>query len=604
MITDTEKTPGTDPKHSMPVVGTEPAGGKMHDGAGNSPVAPASAESKRSSRIETIKTLIIMLIAAAVLGVVFAMSLGWEIPGLTKKVEAKRNEKPAPLKVSIVKDERDPKALTHTLLVPEDVRNALRIRQNGVDVVATATLPTSNQSLELPGSTALNPAKIARIRVRFPTNGTEVVSIAKTTDNLGNTQRRELRPGDTVKAGQELATFYSVDVGSRKNDLIDAICQLKLDQQILERAQKAPGAVPEVFVLNAMRAVAGDVNTINRAVKNLETWNVPKEDIQAVRDEAEELSKLQQLGQGMREPSNPERERLWGQVTLKSPIDGVIIERNVTEKEIIVDNTINVFQIANVDDLLVLVNAPEDQLPRLRDIKDKGLLRWTIQTAGAPAKFKLTLKALDSLGGDTFPASVMDKIKSLRDREFNSRQSFEEELAKSLSQEERERWQKKIVDAARTGLVGAVDEIGYMIDQNMHTAILKGFIKNEGGALRAGQYVTATIELPREKDVVEVPMAAIADDGRQTVVFIQPDPKKAEYTMRRVKVTHRFDKVAYVKCVLSEDEIALGRAQSKEQGLLPFSPLKEGDRVLTSGLLELKKELDDREATIAAGDKP
>ncbi len=566
---------------------------------------PTAAAPTKSSWKENVKTIIILVIAATVLTIVFAASLGWEIPGLTKKPEqdGKKNQKAAPLKVELVKDERDPKKLTHTLMVPEDVRKALRIRQNNVDVVAVATLPTSSQTLELPGSTALNPAKIARIRVRFPTNGSEVVSIGRTVDNLGMTNYRELRPGDTVKAGQELATFYSVDVGSKKNDLIDAICQLKLDQEILDRAEASRAALPEVFLLNAMRNVAGDKNSINRAVKNLETWNVPPEDIQAVRDEAEELSKQQKPGQPVRPATSPDRERTWGQVTLKSPIDGVIIERNVTEKEIIVDNTINVFQIANVDELVVLANAPEDQVPRLREIKDKGLLSWSVQTAGAPASFKLTQRALDKLRGEGAPGPVLDKLKIMKDREFSSRQSFEDELARTLSQEEREKWQRSAVDLSRSGLTGTVDEISYIIDPNMHTAILKGFIKNEGGLLRAGQYVTATIELPREKNVVEIPMAAIADDGRQTIVFVQTDPAKQEYTMRRVKVTHRFDKFAYVKSVLTDDEIASSQAQTAE-GLLPLSPLKEGERVLTSGLLELKKELDDREATIAAGGKP
>jgi cobalt-zinc-cadmium efflux system membrane fusion protein len=533
---ETASTPDT--KSTTPPVPTEPVPVKTHEEKGILHAAPTAVVPAKSSRGETIKTLIILLIALGVLGVVFAMSLGWEIPGLTTRQNADaKTDANAPLRVELVRDEHDPKRLTHTLMVPEEVRKTLRIWQNGKDIFATATLPTTNQTLELPGSTALNPARIARIRVRFPTNGTEVVSIAR---QLPPSSHRELQPGDIVKAGQPLATFYSVDVGSKKNDLIDAICQLKLDQQIYDKAIAAPGAVPEVFILNALRAVAGDVNAVNRAVKMLETWNVPAEDIQAVRDEAEEISKLMKPGQGLRPPTNPDRERLWGMVTLKSPIDGVIIERNITEKEIVVDNTINVFQIANVSDLVVLANAPEDQLPRLKELHEKGLT-WTVRTAGAPPK---------------------------------------------------------------TGLVGAVSEIGYIIDPNMHTAILKGFIKNDKGTMRGGQYVTATIELPREENVVEIPMAAIADDGRQSIVFVQPDPTKPVYTMRRVQVTHRFDKVAYVRSVLTEEEKAAGTKQAQEQGVLPLSTLQVGEHVITSGLLELKKELDDRESTIAASKAP
>ncbi len=546
-----------------------------------------------------------MLVAAAVLGVVFAVSIGWEIPGLTsEKGHSAKKQDVVPLKVELVKDAKDPKKyVPHTLSVPEDVRSALGIRKDKVDVVAIAGLPIANQSIEFPGSTAFNPAKISRIRVRFPSNGTEVVSIGQLPALY-----RELRPGDEVNVGQELATFYSVDVGSKKNDLIDAIWQLKLDQEIYARAIQSRGAISEVFILNALRSVAGDINAVNRAIKNLETWNVPKEDIDAVKKEAEEISK--NAKDGLRAPLDPDKEKLWGQVVLKSPIKGVIIERNVTAKEIIVDTTINVFQIANVDELLVLVNVPEEQLERLRELKEKGMVRkdkaltWTIQTAGAPVKFRLA-KALETLAANKDFAAVANKLQGLQKREFGTRLALEDELFKALTQDEREVWQNQIVAAARVGLVGTVDEIGYLIDQNTHTAVLKGSIKNEGGALRAGQYVTATIELPREENVVEIPMAAIADDGRQTVVFVQPDPNRPYYTMRRVKVTHRFDKVAYVSSALTEADIALGKQQAKEGlGLLEFSELKKGDRVLTSGLLELKKELDERESSLSTAPAP
>jgi cobalt-zinc-cadmium efflux system membrane fusion protein len=571
------------------------------------PALPAaSTPDELGSRRETFKTLAIMLVAASVLAVVFAVSLGWEIPGLaSERSRADKDKGAEPLRVDLVKDDKEPTGFVpHTLSVPEEVRTSLGIRKGNTDVVAIAGPPIANQVLEFPGSTAFDPARIARIRVRFPTNGTEVVSIGKKFRGIspGDPELRqgdpELRPGDDVKIGDELATFFSVDVGSKKNDLIDAICQLKLDQAIYEKALEARAAVPDVFLLNALRNVSGDINTVNRAVKTLETWNIPRADIDAVRKEAEEIAKKLVEKQTLRPDVDAEKERLWGRVVLKSPINGVLIERNIVKDEIVVDNTINIFQIANVDELLVLVNVPEDQLQRLRELKKKGLLSWSIQTAGAPVKFKLAQKTLDTLRGSGVPAAVVDKLRPLLDREFGARQLLEDELARVLARDERENWQRNVVDAARMGLTGPVDEIGFLIDQNTHTAILKGFIKNEEKALRAGQYVTAAIELPREENVVEVPMAAIADDGRQTVVFVQPDPTQPHYTMRRVKVTHRFDKVAYVSTVLTDADIALGNAQVKD-GLLPFSALKEGDRLLTSGLLELKKELEDRESALA-----
>ena len=79
--------------------------------------------------------------------------------------------------------------------------------------------------------------------------------------------------------------------GNKKNDLIDAIYQLKLDEEILKAAQTKLESVPAVFLWNAERNVQGDRNTVNRAVAMLQTWGISEEDIQAVRDEAENVKK-------------------------------------------------------------------------------------------------------------------------------------------------------------------------------------------------------------------------------------------------------------------------------------------------------------------------
>ena len=43
---------------------------------------------------------------------------------------------------------------------------------------------------------------------------------------------------------------------------------------------------------------------------------------------------------------------------MRAPFDGVIVERNVHKDEMVVDNTINLFQIAQVKKLLVIATAP------------------------------------------------------------------------------------------------------------------------------------------------------------------------------------------------------------------------------------------------------
>jgi cobalt-zinc-cadmium efflux system membrane fusion protein len=207
------------------------------------------------------------------------------------------------------------------------------------------------------------------------------------------------------------------------------------------------------------------------------------------------------------------------------------VEQNVSKGEILVDNTVNVFTIAQVDRLAVWANLPESDLPLVQAL-GQSERQWTIHTVRA---------------------------------------------------------------RATEGIVGRIDEIGYIIDPNQHTAIIKGYIDNPNKEIRAGQFVRATIYLPPPRNVVEIPVSALVDDGKQSIVFIETDAKQNWYTMRRVVVTHRFDKTVYI----SSDELPAEEQRTtaeKEAGLLPRLPLLPKDRVLLSGALELKAAILEQEA--------
>src|SRR5208337_740892 len=323
-------------------------------------------------------------------------------------------------------------------------------------------------------------------------------------------------------------------------DLLDALVQLELDQEILDEAQKHVEAVPQVFMLSTFRAVQGDRNAINRALNNLKLWDIPRDEIDALHAEAKKISadkdawlkttegrwvnREKQAAAGKADPGKDmENEDPWGRVTLRAPFDGVIVERNVHMDEMVVDNTVNLFQIADVSRLLVTANCPEDQLPSLESL-GSGEKRWTMRTVGA---------------------------------------------------------------STATGLAGTIDEIGYIIDPNQHTAIIKGYVENPGERIRGGQFVSATVNIPPPDDVVEIPVDALAGDGRQSLVFVQPDAARHQFTMRRVQVTHRFDRTVFVRSTPIPKEEQL-TAQEKEEGLMPKEPLRPGERVLQAATVELK----------------
>jgi cobalt-zinc-cadmium efflux system membrane fusion protein len=437
--------------------------------------------------------------------------------------------------------------VAHTLEVPDEVCASLGIRKGDHDSVAVARVPTLMRPLVLPGSTALDPTRLARIRARFaPARVVQIAQVWDRSRKAGQTEFRELRQGDRVAKGDLLGVFYSVDVGSKKNDLLDALVQLQLDQKILDEAQKHVEAVPQVFMITYERAVQGDRNAVSRALNNLRLWDIPQDEIDALHAAADKICADKNAwhktpeGQWVRHEkqttggkSDPENqtENPWGRVTLRAPFDGVVVERNLHKDEMVVDNTVNLFQIADVDRLLVVASCPEDELPTLEDLQGTQR-RWTVRTVGAQSA---------------------------------------------------------------AGLDGAIDEIGYVIDPNQHTAVIKGYVDNPGRHIRAGQFVTATVNIPPPDGVVEIPTDAVVDDGIQSLVFIQPDAAAHRFTMRRVEVTHRFEHTVFVRSTPIPDDEQL-TAEEAEEGLLPRVPLQPGERVLVSGSVELKAVVLDRES--------
>jgi cobalt-zinc-cadmium efflux system membrane fusion protein len=483
----------------------------------------------RFFQLKSVKTVAIVLVAV----LVTCGAVGLQKLAAEREENADSPETKPGLGVELVKGE------PHTLSVPEDVRTALGIRKDNVDQIVTAVRPTRTRPLLMPGTTMLDPTRLIPIRALFAPSPSsaqciEIGTIEEDRLKTGSTtsHRRELRSGDKVTKGNLLAVFYSVDVGNKKNDLIDAIYQLKLDNQILERWESKQAVVPDVMLWQQKKAVEGDINTLNRAISTLRTWGIPEEDIQAVRDEAESVKPDDaQKRLKQRDKANFDR---WARIEIKAPDDGIIVERNITAHTVVSDNTQNLFQIAKLDKdgggprLFVVANCQEDDLPSLQALPERAR-RWTITTVGSAP------------------------------------------------------------------LDGYIDDISYIIDPNDHTAKVKGHIDNEEGRLLAGKMISALVRLPPPPDVVEVPPSAVGDDGQQSIVFVETDAKKQYYTMRRVELVRRFEKAVFVrsKPFAKEEELT---AEEREFGMLPKQPLLPGDRILSTGVGELKSALQEMES--------
>jgi cobalt-zinc-cadmium efflux system membrane fusion protein len=505
----------------------------------NAPLVSASPP--RSSYRKWVAYAAVALVVIAVLFLVPPLFGVRGVQALWTPDERKeRVEKKTVLAVDLVKGQE------HTLSVPAEVLASLGIRKGKIENVATAEKPTQGRPLVMPGSTAQDDTRLSRVRVRFNAQVIEISKVRPHPDLPETTDlntEREILTGDPIKEGRTLAVLQSVEVANMKSTLVNAWVQLYFDQDVLERYEAASASVPEILLDTAKRNVRGDQTTIASSYATLRIWGFSFEDLRDLRKEADELTQLRlkstkdKAAQKEEEAAWAVKKDAWMRVDLKAPRSGTLVERNISKGEFVADNTQPLFQIAEVGRMVVYANPPEDDLPALlRERKEKKELYWTVHTVGLPAK----------------------------------------------------------------GVVGPISEISYFIDQNQHTAVIKGFIENPEEKLRAGQFASVMIELPAPAHTVEIPINALDEDGKQSIVFVvkSADKKHSIVEMRRVIVTQRFANTAYVlsdfadlppeKCHLTKEE--------KEQGLLEPTPLEEGAGVITSGVLELKSALEDKES--------
>ena len=164
----------------------------------------------------------------------------------------------------------------------------------------------------------------------------------------------------------------------------------------------------------------------------------------------------------------------WAEVEVRSPIDGVILEKNIVAGDI-VDTTLDLFKIADMNVLGVMANVYEEDLPKLEALVPAER-RWSVQLKSQP------------------DASPID---------------------------------------------GTFDLIGSIVDPNQHTAAVMGWLDNRDGRLRAGQFITAAIELPVTDDEVMIPDTALVEGADSGTVLVASDESARQVTRRKVALVSR-----------------------------------------------------------------
>jgi cobalt-zinc-cadmium efflux system membrane fusion protein len=320
---------------------------------------------------------------------------------------------------------------------------ALELLAVRVQDVSAAPPP---RTVRLHGTLAIDPNRLVHVHSRFPG---EVVTIGQRTDDG---QHRPLRYGDRVARGDLVATLWSKEMGEKKSELVDAISRLRIDRSVLAKLEGVTaGIVSQRQIMETRRKVDEDLVDVARIERTLRSWRLSDEEIEGVKQETP--------ARAQNDPEDSPNSRRWAETELRSPIDGMIVEKNYNVGDV-VDAQDNLFKVADLSRVQVLVQAYEDDMESIRSLPPHDR-RWRLQLQSDP---------------DNQP------------------------------------------------IEGVFELFGSVIDPAQRTGTLMGWLENPSNSMLVGQFVTATIMLPAEEGAVAIPETALIEEGDSASVFVEVAP--------------------------------------------------------------------------------
>ncbi len=223
------------------------------------------------------------------------------------------------------------------------------VAQAGVDVELVERRPIE-QTVSGSGEILYDPTRTASFASRAP----------------GSVWRVEKNVGDRVEEGEVLALVEADQVGDLKTSLIRALAEQSLQRQNVERLTIAKAAVAGVRLLEADADLAkaeAEVLSIAQSMENLGL----SPDIQSLAhlSEREVFEQLRFLG-----IPQTLRSSVKAQVSsanflpVRSSISGLIVERNVTQGEV-VDTHRPLFRIADTSQMWLMIDVPLEDVEKV-----------------------------------------------------------------------------------------------------------------------------------------------------------------------------------------------------------------------------------------------
>jgi len=267
---------------------------------------------------------------------------------------------------------------------------------NGM-AIAVAKPPTRERQLELRGELAIDVSKLVHVHALFNGRIVDIATIDGPSERLKERGRRTLGFMDRVTKGQPMAALWSKELGEKKSELVDALANLRLDEQAYDRMKDLTrrGAASEQGLREAERQVQVGEIAVSRAERTLRSWQVSEEEIAKVKAEVDRISHHEEMTR--------KEDAEWARVEIRAPMDGTIVEKNVTMGDI-VDNSADLFKIADLSVLTLWLHAYEEDLPYLQRLPRP--IPLTIRLPANPEVGELPA-AIESIGDIINPLEHM-----------------------------------------------------------------------------------------------------------------------------------------------------------------------------------------------------
>jgi cobalt-zinc-cadmium efflux system membrane fusion protein len=178
----------------------------------------------------------------------------------------------------------------------------------------------------------------------------------------GTVWRAQKQVGDRVAKGDVLALIDAAEVGHLKSELLQAVSQVRLKQDNVERLRPLAGnAIPAREFLEVQTAADASRIQMRRAQQALVNLGLPIEADEIVNLNSDELAKrVQFLGLPADVVSGLDpRETTSNLLPLRSSLDGVVVGRKAVEGEV-VDSKTALFDVADTSRLWLTLNLRQE----------------------------------------------------------------------------------------------------------------------------------------------------------------------------------------------------------------------------------------------------